>query len=201
MTTRRLLIALPIIAILFLLQSYFWVPTYDEQAKDNPERLKKYVTASIGDAQLLNPTLSADSASSEINGLVFEGLLDYDENLDFRARLATSWDIYEEAYFYVNDEAFVPGLGKADASELVKVINQARREHVGRKDALAKSLANVEAIEILPPHQLIEEVTETTSEGTKVKVRLQISAPPRLKLTLHTVDRDLFSNLKEILGS
>ena len=201
MTTRRLLIGLPIIVILFLLQSYFWVPTFEEQARDNPGRLKKYVTASIGDAQLLNPALSADSASSEINGLVFEGLLDYDENLDFRARLAKSWEIYEEAYFYVNDQAVVPGLGKADASGLVKVINQARRQHVGRKDALANSLANIEAIEVLPPHQLIKEVTETTSDGTKVKVRLQISAPPRIKLTLHRVDRDIFSNLREILGS
>ena len=93
MTTKRLLIGLPIIVVLFLLQSYFWVPTYEEQTRGNPERLEEYVAASIGDAQLLNPTLSADSASSEINGLVFEGLLDYDENLNFRPRLATSWEI------------------------------------------------------------------------------------------------------------
>ena len=78
MTTRRLLIGLPIIVLLFLLQSYFWVPTYEEQTRGNPERLEEYVTASIGDAQVLNPALSADSASSDINGLVFEGLLDYD---------------------------------------------------------------------------------------------------------------------------
>jgi len=112
LTTKRLLIGFPIILVLFLLQSYFWVPTYEEQTRGNPERLAEYVAASIGDAQLLNPTLSADSASSEINGLVFEGLLDYDENLNFRPRLATSWEIYEEAYFYLNDEAIVPGLGK-----------------------------------------------------------------------------------------
>ncbi len=200
MSVRRLLIGLPIIVLLFLLQSYFWVPTYEEQTRGNPERLGEYVSASIGDAQLLNPILSADSASSDINGLVFEGLLDYDENLNFRARLATSWKIYEEAYFYLNDQVVVPGLGKADAGGLVNVINQARREHAGRPDSLSKSLANIETIEALPPRQFQAEVTETTSDGKKLKVRLQISAPPRIKLTLRQVDQDLFSNLDEVLG-
>jgi ABC-type transport system substrate-binding protein len=186
--------------LLFLLQSYFWVPTYEEQTRGNPERLEEYVTASIGDAQLLNPILSADSASSDINGLVFEGLLDYDENLDFRARLATSWEIYEEAYFYVNDQAIVPGLGKTDVQGLVKVIRRAEREYSGREDSLAKSLANIETIEVLPARQFQEEVTETTADGKEVKVRLQISAPPRIKLTLRRVDQDLFGNLDEVLG-
>ena len=63
MSTRRLLIGLPIVVLVFLLQSYFWVPTYEEQTRGNPQRLGQYVTASIGDAQLLNPILSADSAS------------------------------------------------------------------------------------------------------------------------------------------
>jgi len=200
LTTRRLLIGLPIVVLLFLLQSYFWVPTYEEQSKGNPQRLGEYVNASIGDAQLLNPILSADSASSDINGLVFEGLLDRDENLNFRGRLATGWEIYEEAYFYVNDQAVVPGLGKADAGGLVNMINQARRKHAGRLDSLSESLANIEAIEILLARQFLEEVTETTSDGKKVKVRLQIPAPPRIKLTLHRVDRDIFSNLEKILG-
>jgi ABC-type transport system substrate-binding protein len=201
LTTKRLLIGLPIVVLIFLLQSYFWVPTFEEQARDNPGRLEKYVTASIGDAQLLNPTLSADSASSEINGLVFEGLLDYDENLNFRPRLATSWEIQEEAYFYVNDRAEVANLGHPSAERLATLIIDARDRNAKGTDALSRSLSNIEAIKVLPPHQLIEEVMETTSDGTKVKVKLQISAPPRIKLTLHRVDRDLFSNLKEILGS
>ncbi|HYA03385.1 MAG TPA: peptide ABC transporter substrate-binding protein, partial [Syntrophobacteria bacterium] len=102
---RRALIALPLLIILFLLQSYFWVPTYEEQTKGNPERLAEYVSASIGDAQLLNPILAADSSSGTIDGLVFEGLLDYDENLKHRGRVAERWELSEVAYFYVNEEA------------------------------------------------------------------------------------------------
>jgi ABC-type transport system substrate-binding protein len=104
-SVRTVLILAPLLVILFLLQSYFWVPTYEEQTRGNPGRLTQYITASIGDAAILNPVLSADSASSTIEGMVFEGLIDRDENLLFRGRLATSWDIYEEAFFFVNEDA------------------------------------------------------------------------------------------------
>ncbi len=45
MTIRKVLIFTPILVILFLLQSYFWVPTYEQQSRGNPERLNKYITA------------------------------------------------------------------------------------------------------------------------------------------------------------
>ena len=187
--------------MLFLLQSYFWVPTYEEQTRGNPERLEEYVTASIGDAQVLNPVLSADSASSDINGLVFEGLLDYDENLNFRPRLATSWEIHEEAYFYVNDRAEVPNLGHPNADGLATLIIQAKGRNAEGTDSLSRSLSNIEAIEVLPAQQLVEEVIETLPDGNKVKVRLQISAPPRIKLRLKRVDQDIFDNLEKLLGA
>jgi ABC-type transport system substrate-binding protein len=98
MWVKRLLIIIPSLIIAALLQSYFWVPTYDDQIKGNTQRLTQFIKASIGDAAILNPILSADSASSEINSQVFEGLLDLDENLNLRGRLATSWEIYEEVY-------------------------------------------------------------------------------------------------------
>ncbi len=183
------------------MQSYFWVPTYEEQTKGNPLRLREFVTASIGDAHLLNPILHADSASGAISGLVFEGLIDYDENLDFRGRLATSWEIYEEAYFHVNDQAAIPGLGPADAEQVEKLIRQAKRQHVGGEDNLSESLANIESIEILPARQYQEEVLENAPEGKNAKVSLQIEAPARIKLTLRQVDQDLFSNLEEVLGT
>ena len=110
MIVRRILIALPIIVIVFLLQSYFWVPTFDQQTRGNPNRLEYYISSSIGDASILNPILSADSASGTINGMVFEGLIDRDEDLLLRGRLAESWKIYEEAYFYVNPNWILPGL-------------------------------------------------------------------------------------------
>jgi len=177
------------------------VPTYEEQTRGNPERLEEYVAASIGDAQLLNPTLSADSASSEINGLVFEGLLDYDENLNFRPRLATSWQIYEEAYFYLNEDAAIPGGERTDAQGIARLINQAKRAHSQSQDSYGQSLSNIEKVEILPPQQFQRQSLESRRDGNKAEVRLSISAPARIKLTLQRVDQDLFNTLAKLLGS
>ncbi len=101
MWVKRILLIVPILVLLFFLQSYFWIPTYEEQTKGNPERLTEYITASSADAIILNPILSSDSASAQIESLVFEGLLDRDENLNLRGRLAKSWDLYEEAFFWI----------------------------------------------------------------------------------------------------
>ncbi|MEC7640809.1 MAG: hypothetical protein VYC17_01505, partial [Nitrospinota bacterium] len=69
MWVKRLLVFLPVFITLFLLQSFFWVPTYEKQTTGNPARLITYVHSSIADAEILNPILSADSASSSINNL------------------------------------------------------------------------------------------------------------------------------------
>jgi ABC-type transport system substrate-binding protein len=119
MTTKRILIFAPLLLTLILVQSYFWVPTYEQQAKGNPDRLNQYINASTGDAAILIPILSADSASSEIEGKVFEGLIDRDEDLSFRGRLATTWRIYEEAYFYINATADIPDLGRLSPQAIV----------------------------------------------------------------------------------
>ena len=197
---RRALVAIPVLVILFLLQSYFWVPTYEEQTRGSPERLAEYVSASIGDAQLLNPILAADSSSSTVNGLVFEGLIDYDENLDHRGRVAERWAISEVAYFYVNDDVLLPGRGRAGAEQVATLLRRAKAEQAQGKDSLAKSLANIQEVEVIPPGLRQEELTEKGADGAKVKVTLHLSPPPRIKLTLKDVDQDLFTNLGGILG-
>src|SRR6185436_18043143 len=102
-STKGLLLAAPTLVSLFLLQSYFWVPTFEDQARGDPGRLTRFISSSIGDAVILNPTLAADSGSSEVNSLVFEGLIDRDLDLSFRGRVAESWQILEEAYLYADD--------------------------------------------------------------------------------------------------
>ena len=146
MTTKRILILAPLVLTAILLQSYFWVPTYEQQAKGSPQRLYQYINASIGDAAILNPILSADSASSEITGKVFEGLIDRDEELRFRGRLATRWNIYEQAFFYVNAAADVPGLGQASASEIINFLQDARKKRYPASTKLQKTLDNIESV-------------------------------------------------------
>ena len=203
MTIRRVLILVPGVIILFLVQSYLWVPTYEEQTRGNSNRLNEYISASIGDASILNPILSADSASSDINSLVCEGLIDRDEDLRFRGRLATSWQINEEAFFYINESAGIPGAGSAGAHEVVALLRRAKTGDVRSSQGLTASLDNIREISLVPPEDFL--VTRHEAEGMGDKepkeVRIRVSAPARIKLLLHAVDQDLFHNLSEILGN
>ena len=61
-----------------------------------PPKVNQLVISSIGDASYLNPILAQDSASSEINGFVFNGLIKYDRNLqNLVGELAESWKVKE----------------------------------------------------------------------------------------------------------
>jgi peptide/nickel transport system substrate-binding protein len=51
------------------------------------------VTGSIGEPSNLVPVLSSDSASSDISGLVYNGLVRYDKNLKLEGDLAKTWDV------------------------------------------------------------------------------------------------------------
>ena len=203
MTIRRILILIPTLVILFLLQSYFWVPTYEEQTKGNPNRLHEYITASTGDATSLNPIISSNSTSSQIESLVFDSLLDRDEELRFRGRLATSWEISEEAYFYLNSQAVIPGVGKADAEGVARILRDAKEGGTDLEPGLKATLNRIKKILIIPPEKVVEtrhyKAAKEDKEEKEIEVTIQ--APARIKLALTEVDQDLFVNLSRILGN
>ncbi len=180
---------------LVLLQSYFWVPTFDDQARGDPGRLSRYISGGLGDAAILNPTLSADSASSEINGLVFEGLIDRDADLSFRGRVAESWRISEEAYL-VADPALRLGDGApADPSTLRARIEAAvARGAVGPLHVLEILPGGPESVQVPDPEQ------RPAKGAPPPTVALTVRRPARLKLALPSVDQDLFTKLDRLLG-
>ncbi len=193
MSIRRFLIIAPIAVTLILLISYFWVPTYEEQTRGNPDRLIQFITASSGDASMLTPILSADSASSQIEGLVFEGLIDRDENLQFRGRVAKKWKIYEHAYFYVNREATTARWGKLDATALLTELRKVF-------DSRHPQWQHITAIDLLPP-EVITRIVRVRDGDTNRSITLKASAPPRIRIDLDQVDQLLFDHLTEILGA
>jgi len=198
MTTRRFLILAPLVIVIILLQSYFWVPTYEQQTRGNPERLTTFITASIGDANILNPVLSADSASSAIESQVFEGLIDRDAELRFRGRVASHWEIFEEAYFYVN-----PDRKPNTAAALVSKIRDAQLHPDGLEEKVRATLARISAIDIQPQRRYSETRTvKPASAGApgSDRIDIEVSAPARIKITLKEVDQDLFNNLETLFG-
>jgi ABC-type transport system substrate-binding protein len=192
MSVRRFLIIAPAIVSLVLMISYFWVPTYEEQTRGNPDRLVQFITTSSGDAAMLNPILSADSASSQINGLVFEGLIDRDENLLFRGRVAHSWKIYEHAYFYINENAVTARWGQLDPSALVANLRTAM-------DPRIPQWQHVEAVELLPSEDITHTFSIQAGEKT-TPITLRVASPQRVRIVLDRVDQMLFERLANLLG-
>jgi ABC-type transport system substrate-binding protein len=192
MNIRRFLILAPTVVALVLLISFFWVPSYEEQTRGNPDRLRQFITAAGGDANLLNPVLAADSTSGQISGLIFEGLLDYDENLNYRGRVAHSWRIYEHAYFQLNEKSATARWGHVDGPTLVQKLTEALREE-------GEAWRHVTDISLVPP----ETTRQTISLGdpsAQRQVTLRIQAPARVRLTLDRVDQLLFDRLAAFLG-
>lgn len=197
MPLKRILILAPTLVTLFLLQSYFWVPTFEDQVKGDPGRLTRYIETSIGDASILNPTLAADSASADINSLVFEGLIDRDFDLSFRGRLAKSWEIFEEAYLVVDQSQRLPDGTPVTGDSLVRYLERMRV-------AGDPSLRFIQKIELMPESSRIEqvavEIPEVESgEPTKRMVKVTVRQPARLKFTLREVDQDIFAKLDRLL--
>jgi peptide/nickel transport system substrate-binding protein len=54
------------------------------------------VVGSIGEPSTLIPLLASDSASHDVAGLVYNGLVRYDRNLKLEGELAESWDISQD---------------------------------------------------------------------------------------------------------
>lgn len=204
MLIKRLLLFLPLGLILLLAQSFFWVPTYDKQGVGNPLRLTKYIDGSGGDAQILNPILSADTTSSSINELVFDGLLDLDDDLKYRPRLATGWSQYEVAYLLLQPGYSNNGFSPEKPESWIGWL----RQNLGEN---SQWIGNIKDIVVVPG-----EVVEGTvmspafdSEGNPVMkngqpkmepVKYTLRLPDRLKFTLISIDQDFFQPIRELLG-
>ena len=145
MFVKRFLIIFPLVLVVFLAQSFFWVPTYDKQAVGNPERLKKYIRGSAADAEMLNPIISADTTSSSINDLIFDGLISLDDKLDYRPRLATSWSQTEEAYLVVDPRYRLKGL-ENDSSNPADWVNYIKKSLKNNR----QWFSNIKAIAVIP---------------------------------------------------
>jgi len=193
MLVKKILIFLPLAVLVFLMQSYFWVPSYEEQTRGNPERLLEFITASIGDASILNPILSSDSASSEIEDKVFEGLIGLNENLGYRGRVARSWEVRENAFFMVHER--ITGSQGPGAESVSHLLKEAVKRPQGCAAGLRQSLENIERISVLPGREVIREIPLGRDRTGRVRVHI----PPRIKLELRKVDQDLFTHLAELL--
>ncbi len=189
------LLLAPLLLLAGLLQAFFWVPKYDQQARATPSRLETFIEGESADAKILNPVLHADSQSSRIVTLVFDGLLDLDEDLNLRGRLAQEWMTTEVVFLVVDESRTFPD-GTAVTPERVK----ARIEHAklsGNFPQLAATLRSVELIEAgaVVPLKLNAEDADTEQPAAP---RFRI--PPRVRLELSRVEPGILDLLAPVLG-
>jgi ABC-type transport system substrate-binding protein len=196
MSIERWLIAIPLAVVALLLQSALWVPRYETQSTTNPKRLTHYIEAGLGDPQLLNPILSADNAAGEIENLVFDTLLDVDEQLRPRGELAHAWVITEEAYL-----AVLPGRALPDGAPATP---ERVAERVRAALAASELAGDVRAVEVLGPEarasvlSLVEVDEDMRPSESRVPVRVDV--PPRVRIMLARVVPELFERLAATLG-
>lgn len=190
MNLRLALIVLPLVLIGSLVQAYFWIPGYDDPALATASRLEAFIEGESGDAKLLNPILHADSQSGRIVDLVFDGLLDLDENLKLRGRLATRWTTFERAYLVVDGNARFPDGTRVDAMELLARIRAAL---IG-SDSEAKTPPLLKSARVIEGGQV--ELRQRTEGGLPVLVHM----PPRIELELSRIEPNLLERLTPVIG-
>jgi ABC-type transport system substrate-binding protein len=191
--TKRLLIAAPLVLVAFLLQSWLWVPSYENQTRGNPERVTKFIEGSIGDAHFLNPVLSDEQTGSGIASLVFDTLLDLDENLALKAKIAERWEVVERAYVVVRPEAQLPDGAPATAARLGERIAEALGADALSVRALpAETRSELRSL-LLPG--------EAGAPPRPTEVEVRVGVPERIALELPAVMPHLEERLLPVLGA
>ena len=102
MSNIRQQIKLPFFMVVFL----FLISVECGLAEDYGDAI---VVGSIGDARTLVPILASDSASSDIVGMLFNGLVKYDKDINLVGDLARSWEIEDAGLtiiFHLRDNVF-----------------------------------------------------------------------------------------------
>ena len=81
-------------ALILLVVAAFVNASFLSVAKKNEMSI-----GTIGEPSTLNPIQQADSASGQVAGLMFNGLLKYNQDLEVVGDLATTWDLSQETTF------------------------------------------------------------------------------------------------------
>jgi len=97
-TLRLFLYGIPA-TLLVLLATAFVNATFLSVSKKNEMSI-----GTLGEPSTLNPIQQADSASSQVGGLIFNGLIKYNQNLEIVGDLATKWELSQETTFQFASE-------------------------------------------------------------------------------------------------
>ncbi|MGI9336153.1 MAG: ABC transporter substrate-binding protein [Gammaproteobacteria bacterium] len=205
MNTRLWLIGAPVALMILMAQAALWVPSYDRQASANPKRLRTFVDASIGDAKMLNPILSADTVSSTISGLMFEGLLEYDDELQLAGKLAFDWHLSETLAVAALEYTRLRDGRYASVSALTESLRSfvdADPELKSRFIEVRTVPAETRTLQVDESGTVLElsENRTPSDEVDKDSIAVEVTIPPTVELELSGVAPEDAQRLEEWLG-
>ncbi len=94
---RFFVYGIPLLLLALLVASFLTVSSF------STDRKNELTIGSIGEPTKLNPIQSAESGASEVENFIFEGLLQYNENLEITTLLAKSYSLSQTSTFYFSD--------------------------------------------------------------------------------------------------
>lgn len=91
---RFFVYGIPILLVTLLVASFVTVASF------SADRKNEFTIGSIGEPTKLNPIQSSEASAAEVEGFIFEGLLQYDQNLEIVPQLAKSYTLSQTTTVY-----------------------------------------------------------------------------------------------------
>ncbi|CAG0978756.1 Oligopeptide-binding protein AppA [Planctomycetaceae bacterium] len=161
MWIKRSLVIVPIVLMLFLIQSVFWVPGVGGAAR-NEGRKNRLILYMGGNPSNMNPWLSTATTDSNISDYLYEGLLRYNQNYEIEPWLAETATLYEDLRAFVpegvTEQQFLDGI----KAEFGAAVREAKIEPATTR------LIDIGSGETLPP--------DTKPEGGQKYVKYAVPA-------------------------
>lgn len=103
-------------------------------ARVSADKKNEMYIGSIGEPATLNPVQAADSASGSVTGVLFNGLLKYNADLEIVGDLAAQWDLSQKStFFFATEEEAVVAAANMEAGIIDRAALHLRRYTVGNK--------------------------------------------------------------------
>ena len=160
-TLRLFLYGIPA-ALLVLLATAFVNATFLSVSKKNEMSI-----GTLGEPSTLNPIQQADSASTQVGSLIFNGLIKYNQNLEIVGDLATKWELSQETTFRFATEE--------EAIRATAILNANRFGQVGSVTVVESSKGTITGITNTGPLLLVTLGQPGLNESDKVAATLKDS--------------------------
>ena len=120
-------------------------------ARVSVDKKNEMYIGSIGEPTTLNPVQAADAASSSVTGMIFNGLLKYDADLEIVGDLAAAWKMSQRStFFFATPEDAVTAAANMEVGITDRAAVHLRRYMVeGNRLVLEMSLPGVTDSEVL----------------------------------------------------